>query len=110
MIPLLNAILNDNTEVAKYIVEQYPQTIYQILKTKCTKRKYTALNVARRQYIRQLLIDEEAKGSMEIELIRNNFTYAFNKDITFLKQMPTKILQTFCEERFYFPILSSCPF
>ena len=69
------------------------------------EQKYTALDLAKEPNIRQILLDNDAKGSIEIELEKNDFSLALDKDVTFLQKMSKEQLLQLCKQRYTFPIL-----
>ena len=98
------AVINNRTEVVKYIVQNYPATI-NVMLLKQNGNKYTALDLAEEPNIRQILLDNDAKGSIEIELEKNDFRLALDKDVTFLQKMSKEQLLQLCKQRYTYPIL-----
>ena len=104
--PLISAVYNNRTEVVKYIVQNYPATINVMFLHPENGANYTALDRAKAPNIRQILLDNDAKGSIEIELEKNDFSLAVNKDVTFFEKISNEKLLQLCKQRqTLFPIL-----
>ena len=103
--PLSFAVSNNRTEVVQHIIDNYPATINVMFSPGKTGINYTALNIASDPCIRQRLLDNSAKGSIEIELEKDDFSLAVDKDVTFFEKMSNEELLQLCKQRYTFPIV-----
>ena len=103
--PLFFAVSNNRIEVVQHIIDNYPATINVMFSPGKTGTNYTALDIASDPCIRQRLLDNSAKGSIEIELEKDDFSLAVDKDITFFEKMSNEELLQLCKEFYNFPIL-----
>ena len=103
--PLHYAVYNNRTEVVKHIVQNYPATINVMFLRQENGANYTALDIAKKTNIRQILLDNDAKGSIEIGLEKNDFKIAVDKDVTLFEKMSNEKLLQLCRQSNNCPIL-----